>query len=133
MHFCVMLFGDDVERQLAPFEECNMGPIAPEYMEKVDVTDEVHGLFQSPQRCFRLSDGRYVEFIRAHQRNPAGKLALIPGAVEVRLNADQARSRNLGYATLDDAAAARGAEREGDRFWIEDNLNSRCGISDARR
>ena len=120
-----MVFGDDVERQLAPFQETNMGPIAPEYMERIDVTDEVHELFQSPQRCFRLSDGRYVEFIQAHQRNPSGKLALIPGAVEVRLNADQARSHNLGYATLDDAAAARGAEREGDRFFIEDNLNSR--------
>ena len=65
MHFCVMIFGDDVERQLAPFQESNMGPIAPRTLEKVDVTDKVHKLFQSPQRSYRLSDGRYVEFIQA--------------------------------------------------------------------
>ena len=53
MHFCAMVFGDDVERQLAPFQETNMGPIAPEYMERIDVTDEVHELFQSPQQYFR--------------------------------------------------------------------------------
>ena len=61
MHFSVMVFGDNVERQLAPFQETNMGPIAPEYMEKVDYTDEVHELFQARRQYFRLSDGRYVE------------------------------------------------------------------------
>ena len=46
MHFCVMVFGDNVEQQMAPFQETNMGPIARDYMEKVDRTDEVHELFQ---------------------------------------------------------------------------------------
>jgi hypothetical protein len=39
MHFSVMVFGDNVEQQLAPYQETNMGPIAPEYMEKIDHTD----------------------------------------------------------------------------------------------
>ena len=38
MHFSVMVFGDDVGQLLAPFQEPNMGPIAPEYLEKIDVT-----------------------------------------------------------------------------------------------
>ena len=46
MHFSVMVFGDNVEQQMAPFQETNMGPIAQDYMEKIDRTDEVHELFQ---------------------------------------------------------------------------------------
>jgi hypothetical protein len=61
MHFSVMVFGDDVKRQLAPFQECNMGPIAPEYMEKVDFTDEVQEQSYARQRYGRLGDGCYVE------------------------------------------------------------------------
>jgi hypothetical protein len=34
MHFSVMVFGGDVEQQLAPFQETNMGPIAPEFMQR---------------------------------------------------------------------------------------------------
>ncbi len=124
MHFSVMVFGDNVERQLAPFQETNMGPIAPEYMEKADCTDEVHDLFQSRWRCFRLDNGRYVEFGRAHHRDPSGKLVLIPGTLEVDLSAEDARSHGLGYMTVDDAAEDIGAKREGDRFVIEDNFNS---------
>jgi hypothetical protein len=50
-----------VKRQLAPFQECNMGPIAPEYMEKVDFTDEVQEQSYARQRYGRLGDGCYVE------------------------------------------------------------------------
>ena len=83
MHFSVMVFGDDVERQLAPFQETNMGPIAPEYMQKVDYTDEVHELFQARQQYFRLSDGRYVGLCQAHHRDASGRMVLIPGAIAV--------------------------------------------------
>jgi hypothetical protein len=124
MHFSAMVFGDNVEQQLAPFQETNMGPIAPEHMERIDVTDEVHALFQSPQRCFRLSDGAYLEFIQAHHRDASGKMVLIPGAVAVEMCADEARTHRLGYATMDDAAEDVGAKREGDRFFVLDNLNS---------
>lgn len=125
MHFSVMLFGDNVERQLAPFQETNMGPIAPEYMEKVDYTDEVHELFRARHQYFRLSDGRYVGYMQAHHHDAAGKMVLIAGAIAVELSADEARCHGVGYATLDDAAAHLGAEREGDRYFIEDNFNSR--------
>ena len=54
MHFSVMVFGDDVEQQLAPFQETNMGPIAPEYMQKIDYTDDVRELFEAPQQYFLL-------------------------------------------------------------------------------
>ena len=124
MHFSVMVFGD-IEQQLAPFQETNMGPIAPEFMQKVDYTDDVRKLFEAPQQCFRLSDGRYVGYSSAHHREPTGKMALMPGAVMVEVSADEARSLGLGYMTLDDAAEHLGAEREGDRFFIEDNFNSR--------
>ena len=125
MHFCVMVFGDDVERQLEPFQECNMGPIAPEYMEKVDFTDQVQEQFHARQRYARLGDGRYVALCQAHHRDAAGKMVLIPGAVVVEMSADEARTNQLGYATLDDAAEDVGAKREGDRFFVLDNLNSR--------
>jgi hypothetical protein len=39
-----MVFGDDLEQQPAPFQQTNMGPIAPEFMQKIDHTDEVHEL-----------------------------------------------------------------------------------------
>jgi hypothetical protein len=42
---------------MAPFQETNMGPIARDYMEKVDHTDEVHELFQERRQYYRLSDG----------------------------------------------------------------------------
>jgi hypothetical protein len=38
-----------------------MGPIAPEYMEKVDFTDEVQEQSYARQRYGRLGDGCYVE------------------------------------------------------------------------
>lgn len=41
MHLTVMVFGDP-ESQLAPFQETDMGPIATEYIEEVDVTDDVY-------------------------------------------------------------------------------------------
>ena len=124
MHFSVMVFGDDVEQQLAPFQETNMGPIAPEYMQKVDYTDDVRELFEAPQQYFLLSDGRYVGYGSAHHREPSGKIVLMPGAVAVEMSADEARSRGLGFPTLDDAAEHLGAEREGDRYFVEDNFNS---------
>jgi hypothetical protein len=30
-----MVVGDNVDQQMAPFEGTNMGPIAPEYMDKM--------------------------------------------------------------------------------------------------
>ena len=33
---------NEVEQQLAPFQETNMGPIAPAFMQTIDWTDEVH-------------------------------------------------------------------------------------------
>jgi hypothetical protein len=114
-----------VEQQLAPFQETNMGPIASEYMEKIDWTSEVHELYQARQQYFRLSDGSYAEYGRAHQRDVSGKMVLIPGAIAVELSAVEARCHGVGYATLDDAAEDLGAEREGDRYFIVDNPNSR--------
>lgn len=55
----------------------------------------------------------------------SGKMVLLYGAVVVELSADEARTHRLGYATMDDAAEDIGAKREGDRFAIEDNPNSR--------
>ena len=125
MHFSVMVFGDNVEQQMAPFQETNMGPIAQDYMEKIDRTDEVHELFQERRQYYRLSDGRYVEYMQAHHRDVSGNMVLIAGAIAVELSADEARCHGVGYATLDDAAEDLGAEREGDRFFIWDNPNSR--------
>jgi hypothetical protein len=96
-----------------------------EFMQKIDYTDDVRELFEAPQQYFRLNDGRYVGYGSAHHREPTGKMILMPGAVAVEMSADEARSRGLGYMTLDDAAEHLGAEREGDRFFIEDNFNSR--------
>jgi hypothetical protein len=124
MHFSVMIFGDEVEQQLAPFQETNMGPIAPAFMQTIDWTDEVHELFQARQQCFRLSDGRYVKYSQAHHRDVSGKMVLIHGAVATQLSADEARCHGVGYATLDDAAEDLGAERENDRFFIQGNPNS---------
>jgi hypothetical protein len=58
MHFLVMVFGDNMVQQLAPFQQTNMGPIDPKYMKKLDYTDEVHEQFQASWKCIRLSDGR---------------------------------------------------------------------------
>jgi hypothetical protein len=38
-HFTVMIFGDNAEDQLAPFQENNMGTCPEEYMEFIDQTD----------------------------------------------------------------------------------------------
>jgi hypothetical protein len=94
-------------------------------MEKVDFTDEVQKQFQARQRYGRLGDGRYVELGQAHHRDASGNMVLIPGADVVELGGDEARRHGVGYATLDDAAEGIGAKREGDRFFIEDNFNSR--------
>lgn len=40
-HFTVMVIGENVDAQLAPFQENNMGDCPPEYMEFNDMTDEV--------------------------------------------------------------------------------------------
>jgi hypothetical protein len=84
----------------------------------------VHEAFQSRQECFRLTDGRYVNWRQAHHRDASGSMVLVPGATAVEMTADQARGHHLGFATLDEAADAFGAKREGDRFFIVDNLNS---------
>ncbi len=114
MHFSAIVFGNDLEQQMAPFQETSMGPIAPEYMEKVDHTVEVHELFQARRQHFRLSDGSYVMYHQAHRRDVAGNMVLIPGAIAVDMSAEEARGLGLGYATLDDAAADLGAHRESD-------------------
>jgi hypothetical protein len=75
-----------------------------EFMQKIDYTDDVRELFEAPQQYFRLNDGRYVGYGSAHHREPTGKMILMPGAVAVEMSADEARSRGLGYMTLDDAA-----------------------------
>jgi hypothetical protein len=120
MHFLVMVFGENVVQQLAPFQQTNMGPIDPEYMTKIDYTDEVRELFQAPRKCIRLSDGRHLAPTQARDLEEG----LLAGAVKVQLTANEARSHGIGYMTLDDAAEDIGAEREGDRFFIEDNPNS---------
>ena len=120
MHFLVMVFGENVVQQLAPFQQPNMGPIDPEFMTKIDYTDEVREVFQAPRKCIRLSDGRHLAPTQARDLEEE----LLAGAVKVQLTANEARSHGIGYATLDDAAEDIGAEREGDRFFIEGNPNS---------
>ena len=67
MHFSVMVVGEDVEGQLAPFQETNMGPIAPEYMEKVDRTDEVEDLFPVLLADGVTEDGAQQSNVLAHR------------------------------------------------------------------
>ena len=90
-------------------------------MTKIDYTDEVHELFQMPQKCIRLSDGRHLAPAQARDLEEK----LLAGAVEVQLTADEARNHGIGYATFVEAAEDIGAERDGDRFFIEYNPNSR--------
>jgi hypothetical protein len=40
-HFCVLVIGNDVEEQLAKYQENNMGDCPEEYLEFIDTTDEV--------------------------------------------------------------------------------------------
>ena len=123
MHFSVMIFGDDVERQLAPFQECNIGPIAPEYHGESRCHRRVQEQFQARRRYGRLGDGRYVELGQAHHLWQDGS-ALRSSRGRAKCGRGT-RTHRLGYATMDDAAEDIGAKREGDRFAIEDNPNSR--------
>ena len=85
--------------------------------------DKVQERFHARRSYGRLADGRYVTLLQAYHRS--GQIVLLPGAVVVELSEDEARRHGVGYATMDDAAEDMGAKREGDRFFIEDNLNSR--------
>jgi hypothetical protein len=125
MHFSVIVFGNDIDQALAPFQATNMGPIAEEWMEKIDLTEEVREAFHARQLCFQLSDGRLVDWRQAHHCDPTtGRMVLVHGAIAVEMTADEARTHHLGFATLDDAADSLGAQREADKFFIEDNFNS---------
>jgi len=90
MHFAVMVFGDNVEQQLAPFQQTDMGHIDPKYMAKIDYTDEVHEEFQGPLQCIRLSDGRHLAPAQARDLEEK----LLAGAVEVLLTADGTQPRD---------------------------------------
>jgi hypothetical protein len=120
-----MVIGDDVKRQMAPYQETNMGPIDPEHMTKIDVTEDVLELFHAPQRTWRLLSGRYTNFVEAHELDSSGQYVPIAGATMVNMTADEARRVHLGYATMDIAAEDYDARREGDRFFTLENVNSR--------
>ena len=74
-------------------------------MTKIDYTDEVHELFQMPQKCIRLSDGRHLAPAQARDLEEK----LLAGAVEVQLTADEAR--NHAWDRLRDIC------RGGRRYW----------------
>lgn len=58
-HFSVLVIGDDVEKQLTPYQENNMGTCPPKYMEFNDVEDE----------CRKEYEEKVVEMVEL----PSGK------------------------------------------------------------
>lgn len=73
-HFTVLVVGDNVEEQLAPFQENNMGDCPTEYMEFSDETEEVENDFK--ERDEKYKDNTIEEFAKeyhGYEKNEDGK------------------------------------------------------------
>lgn len=72
-HFTVMIFGDNAEDQLAPFQENNMGTCPEEYMEFIDQTDYLLDEWESESKETKEKYGndfdRYVEEYHGYKKD----------------------------------------------------------------
>lgn len=60
-HFAVLVIGEDVEGQLAPYQENNMGDCPEEYLEFEDYTDEVEEAWDNEKaKMIQCPNGEYV-------------------------------------------------------------------------
>ena len=59
-HFDVLIIGDDIEKQLAPFQSNNMGDCPQEYLEFYDIEDECFKEYQTNSKTMVKgpNDGR---------------------------------------------------------------------------
>ncbi len=111
-HFTVLVIGDDVTDQLAPFHEYESTGRQDEFVIEVDVTDEVVAHFNEARDLVRLADGTYLSRYSAalytgepKHRHGDKTFVLPPGAEErADVPAEEARSHGIGPLTLDDAA-----------------------------
>lgn len=84
-HFSVLIVGDDYEKQLAPFHEFECTNINDEYVQDLDITDEVREEYENAQRSMmvceatgeRLSawDDRFFRDPTAEKADRVGPLA----------------------------------------------------------
>lgn len=62
-HFTVMVIGENVEKQLAPYHEFECTGVNDEFVQDVDQTDEARETFAaSTERCLKATDGSLHQF-----------------------------------------------------------------------
>lgn len=101
-HFTVMVFGDDVEEQLQPFHEFECTAINDEYVQDVDVTEELQE---------RIVDGDDLE-------DALGWYGLEDKVVEDESEVDTDEDHKYGYAVVKDNVLIKAVNRTNpDRKW----------------
>lgn len=110
-HFTVMVFGDDPERQLAPFQENNMGDCPEEYMEFMDCTDEVKEEWENgnTERMFNAAGEHFApwdpdvhDYIDNKRVPKEGYVEKTVPFKEMYANIDQFAEDWFGYQKEDD-------------------------------
>ncbi len=70
-HFVVIVIGDNIEEQLAPFQENNMGDCPKEYLEFNDITDKERESYATgTTRGVRMPDGKILSKYDERFRDP---------------------------------------------------------------
>lgn len=124
---------DELQEILLPWHEYECTGIE-RYLVDVDRTDEVMKQFNKPQQVVILADGRVLSRWddELYTGTPADiygnkKFELPPGAREVEMTADEARTHGIGDPSLDDAAEDWcGAKLADDgRYYQRTNPNKR--------
>lgn len=88
-HFSVIVIGDDVEGQLAPFHEYECTGVDDEYVEDVDVTEEFLAHLDHETQAVKLVDGTIVSKYdnRFYTKEPGDEFARKCGRKEFELPA----------------------------------------------
>ena len=101
-HFTVMVFGDDVEEQLQPFHEFECTGENDEYVQDIEVTDELQE---------RIDDGDDLE-------DALGWYGLEDKVVEDESEVDTDEEHKYGYAVVKDGVLIKAVNRTNpDRKW----------------
>lgn len=72
-HFCVLVFSDDVERDLAPFQENNMGDCPRKYLAFFDKTDEVKETWEKYEDKYENSIEKFARKYHGYVKTDDGK------------------------------------------------------------
>ena len=126
MHFTVMVVGDDIEQQLAPFQENNMGDCPEEYLEEVEYEGETYKENPNAQWDWYLLGGRWTGLIQLKPEAKSGKTGETPLIMgDKKPGIDQAKKGDiLNWDTLSTFAILRNGE------WDEYSAEAKNNIPD---